>query len=113
MTATQIPSGASAPATTYSQLPMACRLHCPGLPIEIEKDSSMETIDVACRIPRRREYSDHAIGGPLCRGIRTGRKGFGDALQDSAATRGEFIGGDVRRCDGGGRVVVVSRNWRG
>src|ERR1700691_452453 len=100
MTATQIPFGASAPATTYSQLPMACRMHCLGLRIEIEKDSSMEIIDVACRILRRRAQRDHAIGRPLCRGIRTGRKGFGDTLQDSAATCGEFIRGDVRRCDG-------------
>src|ERR1700686_1155211 len=100
MAAIQTTSGASAPSITYGQLPMACRLHYLGLRIEIEKDSPMEIIDVACRIPRRWEHRDHAIGRPLRRGIRKGRKGSGDALQDSAATCGEFIGGDIRRCDG-------------
>src|ERR1700680_2989326 len=100
MATTQVTFRPSASPITYGQPPMACRLHYLVLRIEIEKDSPMEIIDVACRIPRYWEHCDHAIGRPLRQGIRPGRKGSGDALQDSAATCCEFIGGDIRRCDG-------------
>src|ERR1700722_8924500 len=73
----------------------------------------LEITDAACRTSGRWEHRDHATGGPVRWPIRHGHKGSGEALQDSAATCGEFIGGDIRRCGGRASVVVVSANWRG
>src|ERR1700722_10166580 len=95
MTARQLTSRALAPPATYTRLPLARWLHY--LKLRDCEDSPMEISDVACRIPGRWEHRDHASGRPVCRGIRQGCKGVGDALQDFDAAGGEFIGGDLRR----------------
>src|ERR1700692_3530661 len=98
MATTQVTFRPSASPITYGQPPLACRLHY--FVRRTCNDSPMEITDVACRIPRYWGHCDHATRRPLRQGVRKRRKGSGDALQDSAATCGEFIGGDIRRCDG-------------
>jgi len=76
---------------------MAWRVHW--FLVRIEKDSPIEITDAACRTSGRWEHRDDAAGGPIRWAICQGHKGSGDALQDSAATYREFVGGDIRRCD--------------
>src|SRR5580700_5644958 len=111
MAGAQITPGASSPPITYSQLPMACRVHW--FVVRIEKDSPIEIIDAACRISGRWGHCDLATGRPVRWAICQGHKGSGGALQDSAATYRESIGGDIRRCNRGRGAVVVSANWWG
>src|SRR5580704_3029439 len=66
----------------------------------VDRESSpMEIIDVACRTPPYWGHCDLATGRPVRWAICQGHKGSGGALQDSAATYRESIGGDIRRCN--------------